>query len=147
MLNRILSVLILSALAFACGDDDPMSGYDTEAIIASEKSVTISAGSYYDIPITVDLTTMVDPVLKADFTSSGDTGSGISVLVTDDLGLADWALDESYAALYEVSGAEDEFELDIAVSGTYHVIYSNSDTTEARSVTTSISLFYDINGS
>ena len=132
----IAAIMLLgtSALIVACGNsnDGGGGGGGGGGHVSVPKSldlvngvITVNAGSYYNVPFTVN-SSMSGAKVSGSFTASGGSGNDIIVLILDDIAYTNWVNGHQVTVLYS-SGqlTTDTLNVSITTSGTYHLVYSN----------------------
>lgn len=146
----IAAIMLLgtSALIVACGNSNDGGGGGGGGHVSVPKSlnlvngvITVNAGSYYNVPFTVN-SSMSGPTVSGSFTASGGSGNDIIVLILDDIAYTNWVNGHQVTALYS-SGqlTTDTFNVSMTTSGTYHLVYSNRfSVISTKNVSTTVDL-------
>lgn len=106
-------------------------------------TITVSPGSYYEVPFSVNVSKMLGARVTGSFTASGGLpGNGIIALVMDDMAFINWKSQGEVSFLY-TSGQMTEgiIYAPIGASGLYHLVFDNTFCTKfSKKVPTSVDL-------
>jgi hypothetical protein len=104
-------------------------------------TITVNAGSYYDVSFTVT-SGMTNPTVTGSFTASGGSGNDVIALVLDSLSFTNWSNGHQVSALYS-SGQLTTANINASITtpGTYYLVFSNEFSTfSSKQVSTSVNL-------
>ena len=89
-------------------------------------TITVGAGSHYDIPFSVDANVMRNVRLVGSFRASGGSGNDIIAIIMDDMTYTNWVNGHKVRVFYS-SGKITTANIDVSIttSGKYHLVFSN----------------------
>ncbi len=90
-------------------------------------TITVQAGSYYNVQFSVDTNVMKDVMVEGSFQASGGSGNDIDALVLNEMDFINWLNGHQVSPVY-YSGKITIADINVPItkSGDYHLVFGNT---------------------
>jgi hypothetical protein len=118
----IIVTIILTVMLLGCNVFNPT----PKSLNLVNGVISIQAGSYYDIPFTVDTSFMKDVRVEGTFQASGPSGNCREALILEHMDFINWVNGHAITPVY-YSGQVTftDINVNITSSGEYHLVFDN----------------------